>query len=419
MDEFYPFIDQDDEPPGRWVVDPELSGPGTGEEVKTWQGQSGWRTRHGEAVVRWLLGRPHTVWGALLPDGIRGEIHFTLDHGFRRPTTGDRRYIYGDIDIRRDDVVFTDGKQPVYTPPPQTAEPDLEADLARDPPFLNALRQDDRFARAMYWVFRNRTFVESKSGGIWQCGDRQASRLVANLRGMGESYLDYFGRTEFGGVWPDDRPRLETNVLDAIARYSEPVTFDPDIVKVPSRWDTKDGVFEIETEEQAGRLRAYMKREFERNRLESEARRQESLRIFRRQLDNIRGTENDDVYLALRAHLARLGWHTETAAELEEAHRAALAVRVDIVHDVARLEARPEGAMPGWAKKLEPLVRHRQVTLMAIVKGEDDKRTDAERQAEFPEAIKMRIFKLAITGRASNEEYDRLMTRFREAEIHR
>src|ERR1022692_392261 len=59
LDRYYPFIEQEQEPPGRFAPSEKLGGLLAG------QGQSGWRTRHGHAVVIWSLGKPNEVENAL------------------------------------------------------------------------------------------------------------------------------------------------------------------------------------------------------------------------------------------------------------------------------------------------------------------------------------------------------------------
>ncbi len=151
LDRLYPFLEPGGEPPGRWAPNEKLGGG------LAWQGQMGWRTRNGDAVAIWDLGEPREVENARYPDGTRGEARKTLDHGFRRRPTNsgyDRLWIYGRIDIRPDDILFIDVEQPVYQPPPLSDVPNLEADLARDPVFLAAIK-DDRFALAVRNVFDN------------------------------------------------------------------------------------------------------------------------------------------------------------------------------------------------------------------------------------------------------------------------
>jgi hypothetical protein len=134
LDRLYPFIERGQEPPGRYEPSEKLGGR------LAWQCQMGWRTRHGEAIVIWSLGKPNEVEKARYPDGSQGEARDTLDHGFRRRASGERLWVYGRIDIRPDDVIFIDGDQPLYQPPPQGEVPNLEADLARDSAFIAAIR---------------------------------------------------------------------------------------------------------------------------------------------------------------------------------------------------------------------------------------------------------------------------------------
>lgn len=202
LDKQYPFIEQGVEPPGRFAPNPQMHG------MMTWSGQSGWRTRHGPVVVWWSLGKPFKTEFARFPDGSRGIAQHMLDYGWRRRAADTRRWIHGTIEVRPNDVEFIDGQKPVYSPPPLTDIPNLEAELARDAEFLNAL-QDDRFANAVYVVFGNRTFYKGADERGWSCGLRQAARLVRDLRGLGESYQDWFPYGELAGTYPDDRPERE------------------------------------------------------------------------------------------------------------------------------------------------------------------------------------------------------------------
>jgi hypothetical protein len=213
-----PFIEQGQEPPGRWAPDERPGG------ALTWRGQLGWRTRHGLAIVRWSTGKPSDAENALYPDGSRGEANDTLNHGFRRRASGERLWIYGRIDIRPDDVVFIDGEQPIYQPPPQGDIPNLEADLARDGAFVAAIK-DDRFALAVRTVFDNRSFYKGQDPRSWVSGERSAAALVANLRDRGESYNDYYPRfAGLRGTYPDDRPDIERRLQTRIDEISKSLT---------------------------------------------------------------------------------------------------------------------------------------------------------------------------------------------------
>jgi hypothetical protein len=180
LDRNFPFIERDAEPPGRWVSDP---------LGKKWDGQGHWSTRHGDAVVRWSLGEPFRIDFALYPDRTRGVVQKNGHGRWRRLAMNARNWIHGTIQIKADDVTFSDGEQPIYKPPQRTSVPNLEADLAHDAEFLEAL-QDDGFADATYEVLKQHQFYKGELRG-WKAGSGRAAELVANLRGLGESFSDW------------------------------------------------------------------------------------------------------------------------------------------------------------------------------------------------------------------------------------
>jgi hypothetical protein len=204
LDKNFPYIEHGAEPPGRWLPDP-LS-PGS----QKWFSHKHWSTRHGDAVVRWGLGRPVRIDFALYPDGTRGVVREDGYGGWRRLAANRRNWIHGAIQIKPEDVVFIDGEQPVYAPPQKTAVPNLEADLAHDAAFLDAL-QDDDFADATYTVLKNQCFYKGEERG-WRAGNGVAATLVANLRGLGESHSDWDPWGHCG-----DEHRL-SSVYDQLAR---------------------------------------------------------------------------------------------------------------------------------------------------------------------------------------------------------
>lgn len=182
----FPFIEQGAAPPER--------------------GLRSWRIRHGPVIVWYSTGKPFRAEGARLPDGSRGDVAYVLDHGWRRRAGDGRHWVHGSVEIRPDDVQFIDDRQAVYVPPPQTDVPNLEADLARDEAFRAAIL-DDRFANATYSALRNGVFLRGGDVRAWSSGDRQAAALVSNLRGLGESYQDWFPYGGLDGVYPtEDRP---------------------------------------------------------------------------------------------------------------------------------------------------------------------------------------------------------------------
>jgi hypothetical protein len=180
LDRNFPYIERDAEPPGRWVSDP---------LGKKWDGQSHWSTRHGDAVVRWSLGEPFRIDFALYPDRTRGVVQKNGYGRWRRLAMNARNWIHGTIQIKADDVTFSDGEQPIYKPPQRTSVPILEADLADDAKFLEAL-QDDGFADATYELLKQHQLYKGELRG-WKAGSGRAAELVANLRGLGESFDDW------------------------------------------------------------------------------------------------------------------------------------------------------------------------------------------------------------------------------------
>lgn len=149
-----PYLAPGAEPPGGWVEG-------------RWKGEVSWRTHHGQAVIRWPLGRPQAVWDVRLPDESRGDVINMLDRGWRRPSTGPRRWVQGSVDIRPDDVVFTDSEQTSLPLPslPPGAEPDIEPELAHDAAFVADLR-DLRFAMVAHAALTGEFVKEGRSE--WQ-----------------------------------------------------------------------------------------------------------------------------------------------------------------------------------------------------------------------------------------------------------
>lgn len=391
LDDRSPFLEKGAEPPGRSVPNPDGKG-------HRWEGATGWRTRHGDAVVRWSLGNPRDVTGARMPDGKRGDIEHVLDHGFRRRGTGARRWIYGTIDIRPNEVAFTDAPmQPAYTPPPPGDEPNLERTLAGDPAFLAALR-DDRFAQATYIVLKDHEFVRLSDLGTWSCGDRQAARIVADLRGVGESYQDYFLRDDFPESWPDDRPRREAQLrqlsqaLELAAAAEMP--FD---VPLGARFDGKT----IETPEQAERAKQQMREVFERSKPVGDAR----LAALKAQLAEVQKPTDATVMMALHGHLDRLGWRTVNPDDERRMGTEAMKAGLVLLEDIKQLEALPPAAPGPWWKENPPP----KFGMGAVATRRLAGLTPDERAVWL--GLDARIAALAASGRVSQSQYDALRAR--------
>ncbi|HEX8662862.1 MAG TPA: hypothetical protein VF744_02385 [Beijerinckiaceae bacterium] len=370
LDKYYPFIEQGAEPPGR-SMPLEIDGKPTG--MRRWEGHPGWRTRHGPAVVRWDGGRPSHVEAANLPDGRRGEARSTLDFGWRYEAAEGDRWIYGTIDIRPDDVVFVAGEQPRYVPPPLSTLPNLEGDLARDAAFVADL-QDRRFARALYATLLNAKFRKEGSPRRWSCGDRQAARITAYIRGRGNSYHDYFLDYDFPGVYPDDR-------ADRIAALEKDLVRNRELLRqLPARRES----------------------------LPADHRREEALRQvdeYERLLETSIATfeerkaavhANADVFDRIKQHLSRLGWVRMTESEQT-------ADRQNAVARMTALEGRPGAPTPDWAKDFR--IRENEY---GLILQPDRPQSGVKRQPAYPWPD-IRLTKLALSGRIDKDEYDELL----------
>jgi hypothetical protein len=413
LDEFYPFREQGAPPPGEWANG-------------RWIEKPGWRTRHGKAVVLWSFGSPSRVTDACYPDGTRGEVQDTLDLGYRRRSNGPLHWLYGTIDVRADDVIFMDAlEQPKYSPPRVTDAPNLEADLARDAAFIQSLR-DDRFARTTYWVFRNRDFLKGGDERCWSCGDRSAARLVSNLRGLGESYQDYFPWTQIDGIWPDDRSvheaRLRKAVEEAARPLEPPPSFEaswPGIEEMRRRWAKlhPDKPPMTREQEQAGKEASRQSREahkrwFETHREEIDAKHKEQLENAQIALAMFYRDEhqNGDVFAELHAHLTRLGWRTENAEDREKAERKAMQRSIEVLREIKELEMRSEAPRPDWAQPAEEALNREKKVMRIIRQSKLDGMTPEEREAR---GVANRLNKLVVSGRISKEEFEVLRSRLR------
>jgi hypothetical protein len=423
-DKHYPFVEQGAEPPGRSVPDPRNP------RLSTWSGAMHWCTRHGPTIVWMGLGRPFRVDSARYPDGTRGVAQHMLDYGWRRRAADGRRWIHGHIEITSDDVIFTDGAQPLYTPPAPSEVPNLEADLARDPDFLAEV-QDDRFAHGVYAVLRNRTFYKGQDERDWLCGDRQVAGVMRDLRGLGESYQDWFPHGGLRGVYPDDRAEREAMLRKQIAESSQPFSFDRHLSAIPAARRA-----EILKELEARRA------EYEKHLPAMEEQRLKSLELAQSALAKL--DDNADVFTAIHQHFTRLGWRTETTEDRARTNQRKLNDALAALAELKELARRPEG-MPGeWAERLRPLPpqaglgvedmaqRTRELAskqqfaspiyspgYQVILEQSPGAHTrhlgwpqwsDEERELRSG-GLRRRLGELALTGRVSKEEYDVLAQR--------
>jgi hypothetical protein len=276
------YLALDEKPPGAWITNER--------GAQIWQGPPMWRTRHGDAVVAWSFGRPCEAWDVLCA-GTRIDIRRVME-GWRRRASGQRRWLYGTMEIRPDDVLFGDGPQPVYEPPASCDDSNPELDLANDAAFRADLREW-RFAQAAYLTLRSRDFMKIDAGKWWTCGDRQAARIAAYLGDCGDSYQDYFPNCDLPGTPPDDRPwhasrideRLEGVITGRILIVGKPPSDQrpADALEVLRRFkDTK--IIEVPPDHYFYRLFVRAKTEWD--------------EIF----------ANSDVFVHVHQHITRLGW---------------------------------------------------------------------------------------------------------------
>ena len=162
--------------------------------LRVWQGPCEWRTTHGTATVHWLLGRPNRIQGAMTAEGpLDIETSSPLDRETwrRRSPEQPGRWILGTVEIRDDGVAFTDKPSTPFEPFAQGDVPDLAADLSADAAFVERVR-DVGFAHAVYASLCNTEWRKDPSRRRWSCSWRTAGGLVADLRQLDESYIDFY-----------------------------------------------------------------------------------------------------------------------------------------------------------------------------------------------------------------------------------
>ena len=204
--------------------------------------------------------------------------------------------------------------------------------------------------------------------GRWDCGDRQAARLVAHLRDRGESYQDYYLHYDFEGTYPDDRLDLESPLWAQLKVFE-------DILKKGF-----PGTPEYES--------------FEKTRQALQKR--------------ITSDENADVLESLRGHLTRLGWRTEIEADRKQAREVALRESVVVLREVTELERRPEGVPGEW---VEAVKRQSQAAGMILIAKATLEKASPEEQEVMTGRLRARLLALAASGRITKDEYESLRSR--------
>jgi hypothetical protein len=176
-------------------------------------------------------------------------------------------------------------------------------------------------------VFQNRKFYKNHDARAWLCGSEDsAADLVANLRGLGESYHDYTHNGGLAGTYPDDRPDVERKLRSRIEEISKALTDGPSVsvnlldlmpLLGPGHHSAEEvqwamALLRPEAEKRrAAEVGPY--REHQQALLEQA---QRALLAFQE------NHENEDVFEALRANLNRLGWRVETDCDRRLIHPA-------------------------------------------------------------------------------------------------
>jgi hypothetical protein len=201
------YVEQGGDPPGRWFEDGDLGLP-------VWKGPAAWRTRHGQAVMHWLLGRPYAAGNARTDDG-RLTIQVTHED---RPSLWRRRregpeggWITGEVQVTPDDIVFRD--HPGQVDP---SLPDLGRDMERDVPFMSRM-QDPAFANALYEHVLRGPYRQGTHPLRWTPGSK-ASVFAAYLNGDANGYILF----EMGamGEGPDGHdPARDAALLAEVGRH--------------------------------------------------------------------------------------------------------------------------------------------------------------------------------------------------------
>ena len=158
----------------------------------------GCRTIHGPATIlwdTWSKASARKVTNAKLPDGSRGPVWSRM-YRWRRSAKPPLMWVWGQIEIATDDVVFLDDKEGLRYQPDPERDSQLERELASCKDFIEALR-GDQFAVVAYRCLKNFKWMKiGDRSALDMNGDRSIGAMIAGLRGKGEDYLDYYAASD-------------------------------------------------------------------------------------------------------------------------------------------------------------------------------------------------------------------------------
>ncbi len=231
-----------------WVPDIERAVPGVRQGYRISNGGASWLEHHGFGMIQWSHDKADDVYGALLPDELvmrldgsrmpfdgrrsgrlRRGMHASYSWPRKRPSSDPRHgwrwhppvdkdsrsYLrldggpwpvaWGRIEVDyKEDIRFVldpaEGPEAIWTAADEPS--DMAADMAKDAAFREDLRKDDGLARELYSsmcnvVWRHQGMPE---GTEWSVSWRSAGRIVAELRGLGEEYTDFYCSSGEGDV---------------------------------------------------------------------------------------------------------------------------------------------------------------------------------------------------------------------------
>lgn len=80
--------------------------------------------------------------------------------------------------------------------------PDLVESLKAK--FQSKLRVDKELAKALYCIFENTEYVHKKTGYTFSCTFRAGARIVAEIRDLGETYIDFYCSRPYNHLYPSE-----------------------------------------------------------------------------------------------------------------------------------------------------------------------------------------------------------------------
>ncbi|MEM7156161.1 MAG: hypothetical protein AAF799_25130 [Myxococcota bacterium] len=189
---------------GYWGKDPKSG-------HRQWFGPYSRKEKHGPATIDVDCDKYSSVDGCRLPDGTRGLVRHSFASNVERDgqklvwrtQRPDGGYEYGRIEVDEGvDVRFV--AEPELAPKPAPDHPVYDRFVieVRSDPRLMALLRDIEFAREFYAAMCNMDWVKTDASSAFGCTFRTAGRIVAELRGIGEEYIDFYGSGPEGTVSP-------------------------------------------------------------------------------------------------------------------------------------------------------------------------------------------------------------------------